>query len=120
MPQAGLDNYHEANRNNGLMAISGDYSNPENLQLLDGRIHVSARWLSARFKITYALICHVIAEIEQHAPVFHDGVNLWVDDLAFVEICNHPSLENTFDEAARGAVLQLLGQLARPAIRAGR
>jgi hypothetical protein len=99
----------KANKNNVYAAISYDYCPPENLQIIDRRTYVTARWLSSRFKITYTLICHVIAEIEQYAHVIHDGSNLWIDDAAFVEICNHPSLESTFDEAARGAVLQLLG-----------
>ena len=102
-------------KNNSLTLDFEALKHPENLQLIDKRIHVSARWLSARFKITYTLIYHVIAEIEQYAPVFHDGSNLWVDDAAFVEICNHPALENTFGEAARGAVLQLLGHYTRVA-----
>lgn len=104
-------NHEEANRNNGLMAIRSDYCPPENLRTFAKKIHVTARWLSARFKITYPLILHVIdaIEVEQSVNFLRDGGNVWVDDHEFVEICNHPSLSHSFDEAARGAVLQLLG-----------
>jgi hypothetical protein len=95
----------KANKTKALQGISKDYIQPENLRLIGGRIHVTAKWLSARFNITYALLTHII---EQHLSQYIDNDH-WIDDALFIEICNSPILSNTFGEAERGTVLQLLG-----------
>jgi hypothetical protein len=81
----------------------------ENIRVIDARPHVTLRWISARFKITHALLLTVLSDVEEETPVYTDGHDHWIDDVAWVEICNHPFLFTTFNEAARLAVLQLLG-----------
>lgn len=90
---------------------------PENLCIIDRTPHVTLRWISARFRITYALLLTIIADIESDLGWSQptNQVDVWVDAAMFVEICNHPRLANTFDEAQRGAVLQLLGHYQRVA-----
>lgn len=90
---------------------------PENLCMIDGHPHVTLRWISARFHITYSLLLTVMADIEQDLAWAQpaNDVDVWVDDAAFVEICNNPRLATTFSEAQRGAVLQLLGHYQRVA-----
>jgi hypothetical protein len=85
----------------------------ENIRVIDQRPHVTLRWISARFRVAHALMLLVLADIEEQTPVYTDGTDHWIDDAAFVEICNHPLLINTFNEAQRGAVLQLLGHYSR-------
>jgi hypothetical protein len=90
---------------------------PENICIVEHRPHVTLRWISCRFKVTYSLLSGVIADIEQDMswaqPV--TDVDIWIDDAAFVEICNHPLLANTFSAAQRDAVLHLLGHYQRVA-----
>jgi hypothetical protein len=81
----------------------------ENIRVIDTRPHVTLRWISARFCVTHALMLVVLADVEEQTPVYTDGTDHWIDDAAWVEICNHPLLSTTFSEAARLAVLQLLG-----------
>ena len=87
----------------------------ENIRVIDQRPHVTLRWISARFRITHTLMLAVLADIEEQSPVYADDNDHWIDDAAWVEICNHPLLINTFSEAQRGAVLQLLGHYQRVA-----
>lgn len=81
----------------------------ENIRVIDNRPHVTLRWISARFRITYTLLQCALVEIEQQTPVYADDQDFWIDDAAFIEICNHPALSNTFGETAQMAMLHLLG-----------
>ena len=114
MPQAGINNYRKPNRNIGSSPISAGYEQPENILILDGKTHVTARWLAARFKITHALITHVIDEIEQDLPtgepsiVWRDQHHCWVDSAAFNLLCNHSQFANSFPADLKKSVNSLL------------
>ncbi|OQX03945.1 MAG: hypothetical protein BWK73_37855 [Thiothrix lacustris] len=114
MTQLGSDNYQNPNRINGSVPINAGYEQPENILILDGKTHVTARWLAARFKITHALILHVIDEIEQDSPtgessiVWSDQHHCWVDSTAFNLLCGHPQLANSFSPALKKSVGDLL------------
>lgn len=112
-------NTEKPNKNTGCGHIDGFNPSHENITTFDHRIFVSARWLAARFQISYELMRRVIDDVELTghvvSMVYRDGSTIWVGDDAFVEIYQHPYVDDKFDETARMSVLQLLGHYQRVA-----
>ncbi|MEB4590109.1 hypothetical protein VSS37_03870 [Candidatus Thiothrix sp. Deng01] len=98
-------------KNNGLAYKSDALALPKNITTFHHQIFITARWLSARFGIGHDLMRRVVDDIEfsTAAIMYRDGQDVWIGGDAFIEIYQHPLVDDRFDEAARLSVLQLLG-----------
>ncbi|WP_287601247.1 hypothetical protein [Thiothrix sp.] len=110
------ENGSKTNRIKPDRAINQDYCAPENIRNFFGKIFVTEAWLAARFQIPAALLSSVIDQNESDWALSqalchtHRAYgNRWIGDQAFIDIYQHKDTDRYFDEAARGAVLQLLG-----------